>query len=440
MARQIVVDIVGDPSRFKSGTEEAIKAGNGFNAKTAAIMGAVSGVVQSATTRMIDAVIDFGSEIINLGPKYEQMDTKARTVFGSSLAQVQKWADTNATAMGLTSRAAVGLATDMGDLLVPMGFTRDQAAGLSTEVIGLSGALSEWTGGTRSAAEVADILQKGMLGERDALKSLGISITEADVAAQLAADGNDKLTGSALAQAKAQATLTLYMAKTKDAQTAYADGTAKGVRAQHEFSAQLDQVKEELITGLYPILQKVQGFLAENLPKAIKFLREAWHNLEPAVTTIAQILMNVGQVVIPIIATAIGALVNVFQTAWPIISGVASRIGGAFDSVVGVIKRVINTIIRGWNSLRFTMPSVDLGPLGRVGGFTIGTPNIAYLHAGGIVPGAPGADVPAILQAGERVTPAGQAAGITINLYGDVYGDSIDELSRKIAYRLQFAG
>ena len=127
--------------------------------------------------------------------------------------------------MGLTSRAAVGLATDMGDLLVPMGFTRDQAAGMSTDVIGLSGALSEWTGGTRSAAEVADILQKGMLGERDALKSLGISITEADVAAQLAADGNDKLTGSALAQAKAQATLTLYMAKTT--------GRPDGLRGRH---------------------------------------------------------------------------------------------------------------------------------------------------------------------------------------------------------------
>ena len=110
-------------------------------------------------------------------------------------------------------------------------------------------------------------------------------------------------------------------------------------------------------------------------------------------------------------------------------------------SVLGVVRGVINTIIRGWNSLRFSIPSVDLGPLGKVGGFTIGTPNIPYLHTGGTVPGTPGSDVLATLQAGERVLPAGSGnSGPVINVYGDVYGDSLDELSRKIAYRLQFAG
>ena len=440
MARQIVVDIIGDPAKFNRATKDATSSAGRFSAKTAAVMGAVSGVVMSVTDRIIDAVADFGSEIVGLGPKLEQMDAKARTVFGDSLGQVRSWANANANAMGLTSTAAIGLATDMGDLLVPIGFTRDQAAGMATDVIGLSGALSEWTGGSRSAAEVADILQKGMLGERDALKSLGISITEADLQQQLAIDGTDKLTGAALAQAKAQATLKLYLAKTTDAQKAYADGTAKGVRDQHKMTATIDEAKETLARGLYPILQKVEGFIAENLPGAIQFLKEAWHNLEPAITTIADILAHVASVVIPLVVKAVGTIYNVFRTVWPPISNIVGKIGGAFGSIIGTMKRVVNTLIRGWNSLRFTMPSVDLGPLGRVGGFTIGTPNIHYLHQGGVVPGTPGSDVPAILQAGETVLPADARGGPTIIINGPVYGDGIDELTRKIAYRLQYGG
>jgi hypothetical protein len=42
---------------------------------------------------------------------------------------------------------------------------------------------------------------------------------------------------------------------------------------------------------------------------------------------------------------------------------------------------------------------------------------IPRLHEGGIVPGAPGTEQLALLQAGERVSPAGAPAGVVVNLY-----------------------
>ena len=83
-----------------------------------------------------------------------------------------------------------------------------------------------------------------------------------------------------------------------------------------------------------------------------------------------------------------------------------------------------------------------MGPLGHVGGFTIGTPNIPYLHTGGIVPGMPGSDVLAVLQAGERVSPAGRGGGdIHIHFEGPVFGDGpfIDQFTNQIAQRLNYA-
>ena len=68
------------------------------------------------------------------------------------------------------------------------------------------------------------ILTKAYLGERDALTSLGIKISEADVQARLAANGQDELTGAALEQAKAVATQQLIFEKSTDAQKAWSDG------------------------------------------------------------------------------------------------------------------------------------------------------------------------------------------------------------------------
>ena len=63
-------------------------------------------------------------------------------------------------------------------------------------------------------------------------------------------------------------------------------------------------------------------------------------------------------------------------------------------------------IVRAWNSLKFSIPSVDLGVLGTFGGFTIGTPDLPYFEKGAWeIP----TTMPAILHPGEMVLPANLA-------------------------------
>jgi hypothetical protein len=206
-----------------------------------------------------------GKHLFEVGKELQLMDTKSRTVFGDQLPLVQKWAKEHANAMGLTSREATGLAGNFADLLVPMGFTRAQAAGMSTDVVGLSGALAEWSGGQKTAAEVSEVLAKSMLGERDGLKALGISISDADVKARLLANGQDKLTGSALEQAKAQATQQLIMEKSTDAQAAFAAGGGTLSRRQDELTAKFRDMRDDLAVKLLPAFTKVGEFIADKL-------------------------------------------------------------------------------------------------------------------------------------------------------------------------------
>jgi len=181
--------------------------------------------------------------------------------------------------MGLTSREAVGLSASFADLLIPMGFTRKAAAEMSTKVVGLSGALAQWTGGQYDASQVADILSKAMLGERDGLKALGISISEADVSARLLKNGTNELTGAALEQAKALATQQLIFEKSTDAQAAYAAGGDTLLGKQALLGAKFSEVTESIVAGLTPALTDIMAFVMDvAVPAAEDFIGKlrAW--------------------------------------------------------------------------------------------------------------------------------------------------------------------
>jgi hypothetical protein len=163
--------------------------------------------------------------------------------------------------LGLSDEAVGTLATSMGDLLVPMGFSRAEAAELSMTTTEAAGALSAWSEGQYDASEVSAILTKAMLGEREGLKALGISISAAEVderaLAVARADGRDEIT----AQDKALATQALILEKSGDAQTAWTDGTMDAVKQQNELSAAIADAKEGLAKGLVPIVQKTIRFI-----------------------------------------------------------------------------------------------------------------------------------------------------------------------------------
>jgi phage-related protein len=102
------------------------------------------------------------------------------------------------------------------------------------------------------------------------------------------------------------------------------------------------------------------------------------------------------------------------------ISGLKDRItsaaSGMWDGIKNAFKAALNWIIDAWNAIEFKIPGIDPpGPGPKWGGITLGVPDIPHLHSGGVVPGVPGSDVLAMLQAGERVIPRGGGAGTVVS-------------------------
>lgn len=88
------------------------------------------------------------------------------------------------------------------------------------------------------------------------------------------------------------------------------------------------------------------------------------------------------------------------------------KIWNAFKKIGGYIsapfRAAFNLVATAWNNtigrLSWTVPKW----VPEIGGNTIGAPQLPTFHQGGIVPGAPGQEVPILAMAGERVTPPGR--------------------------------
>lgn len=348
-SRDLKVVILGDSKGAEKAFQAVGDAGDKVGKRLAEFgkKAAVAGVAVTA------GVAALSNEVLNTGAKLAAWRQKTAVVFEGQAASVRKWAAGAAASFGLTDDELAGLAAGFGDLLKPMGFTADQAADMSKKVVGLSGALSSWSGGTKGAAEVSDILAKAMLGERDGLKALGISISDADVQGRLAAKGQKDLTGAALEQAKALATQELIFEKSTDAQKAWAEGGNKALAASNKLKAGFAEFREQIADKLLPVVLKVATWLGDRLPAVMAKASEVMTRLSDVVkSSVIPPLMRVAAFVqtnlAPILAALGGAVlaklgVELFSLGSKIVGFVRklSTIQGAIAALGGPVTLII---------------------------------------------------------------------------------------------------
>lgn len=244
-------------------------------------------------------------------------------------------------------------------------------------------------------------------------------------------------------------------------------GAALYLAYQHceGFRNVVDAVGRWLQDNLWPILKKVGEFIGDVFVAAVKaiawYFTEVWlpamksiwsfikDKVVPIVTSIATTFWNVGTTVASVIGAIVawvigipGRISSTVSTMW---NGIKDGITGAYDwvasKILGIIawvqglkdniaskasgmwdgfkdafKSAMNWVIDKWNSLKFTLPKIDLGPLGKVGGWTVGVPQIPRFHTGGVVGGNNGAETLALLKAGETVRTEDQERALARNL------------------------
>ena len=131
-----------------------------------------------------------------------------------------------------------------------------------------------------------------------------------------------------------------------------------------------------------------------------------------------------------IVSSVVGWIVDRFNGLMSFFGGLPGRIGAALASVGGIVKNifkgVVNTVVDALNwfldhTLNWLIDRVN-DVSGIVGIPAIPRiPHIPRMHAGGVVPGAPGSERLIIAQGGEEITTRGQAGGgQTVTFSGDL--------------------
>jgi hypothetical protein len=123
------------------------------------------------------------------------------------------------------------------------------------------------------------------------------------------------------------------------------------------------------------------------------------------------------------------------EAAWNFIKKIPGWIGTAFKAIVSAItfpfRTAFNLVADAWNNtvgqLSWTVPGWVPG----IGGNSIGVPHLPHFHQGGTVPGAPGSEMLAVLQAGETVTPAGRGSGDTVHVVVQIDRDTLLDVIAK---------
>lgn len=294
----------------------------------------------------VQEIVKFGAELFKLGTEMETLTKKAETVLGEALPLVNAQAEKNANQMGLTTQQYINQTAALADLLIPMKFSREEAANISTELVNLSGALSEWTGGQLTAEAVTDRLGDAILGEYEGLKQLGITIDAAEVKTRLAEKGLKGLTGEMQKQAEAAVVLELVTEKSVDAQTAYANSSDSLVRNQAELRAKFVEIKEAMATALIPVfhrLMEVAAPIIENFSDLIIAMlkgESATGKLSGGMKIVATILGNVGNLVKFVWEAFTGLARFMLNNFGPVIQVVGSIMLGLYNGIVATINGI----------------------------------------------------------------------------------------------------
>ncbi len=200
----------------------------------------------------VRGIINFTEHLFELSAESEAFEKRARVVFGNSIEVVGEFAKESANSLGLTEVAFLGAAAAIGDILVPLGLSRERAAEMSVEAVKLGGALKEFTGDSRSAAEISNIVARSLTGEVEGLKTLGVVIDQTSLEFKELVKSKQVDLGLTQQQAKAETIFQIAIKSSGDALKSFESNTDSLIRQESILTARLEEQTEHLAESLTP--------------------------------------------------------------------------------------------------------------------------------------------------------------------------------------------
>ncbi len=287
---------------------------------------------KSLTTFVTLPILAMGAGLVKVASDAEETESKFGTVFSGISKKADQTAKNLAESFGISSTKAKELLGDTGDLLTGFGFTQDKSLELSKGVQELAVDLASFTNFSGGAEGASKALTKALLGERESIKSLGISILEEDVKRKVALLTAQGMVFATERQAKAFATLKLAQEQSKNAIGDYA-------RTSDQFANKFRLMKTR-------ISEVAVSFGKILLPPALKLLNVIikmvglFGNLSDSTKTLILVLAGLMATVGPLLLL-FGFLLTAAATMTTGFVGLAGAIGITSGALLILMAKVI---------------------------------------------------------------------------------------------------
>lgn len=209
------------------------------------------------------------TEAVNLAVDAEEAGSAFTTAFGSALPQVSNFVDEFANKAGFATFELQQMLAVTGTVIQGIGATEAESAELAETMARLAGDVASFSNASGGAQAVLGALQSAINGEREALKTYGLALSETEVQqAALLATGKthaDQLTRLE----KAQATVTLAMEKAGKAMGDLDRTQDSAANQLRQFEAQITETKAAVGAELVPALLEVLPIIKDELLPAI---------------------------------------------------------------------------------------------------------------------------------------------------------------------------
>jgi len=318
------------------------QAAGDLNKASSKIGGFTKGIEKLAAPAAValGAIGAIGKVSLDAASEAEQAMGAVESVFGKSAGAIKAWSDQAATSVGLSKTQYGNLAAILGAQLKNLGVPLDQAATQTNDLIKLGADLAATYGGT--TADAVSALSAAFRGEADPAERYGLALSQSAVNAELAAKGQDKLTGAALSQAKAAAIVELATKQASGAVGQFARESDTAAGSAEIAKAQFANVTAELGKALLPAASAVANVLG---------VVAGWMQRN---STVTKILIGV----VAALSAAILAL-NAYLKITAIVSKAAWLAGlGPIGLLIAAVAAVVAIVVVLWNKCEWFRDAV----------------------------------------------------------------------------------
>lgn len=311
--------------------------------KVADVSGNISRKMAPATA----ALTALGVGAVKSASDLNESQNKVDVAFKDSSKQVHDWAETTLDSYGIAKGTALDMAALFGDMSTSMGLSTDEAANMSTSLVGLAGDLASFK---NIGIDQATTALKGVFtGETESLKNLGIVMTQTNLDAYALANGFGKTTKDMTESEKVMLRYQYVMEKTANAQGDFAntsDGTANSLRVMQESTKELSaEFGEALLPVITPIIQKITELI------------KSFGDLSDSQKKTILVVLAVVAAISPV-AGIISGLATIISTAIPIIGALGGTLG-ALAGPIGVAVLAIGLIATKGDWLQEKLQQLD---------------------------------------------------------------------------------